>query len=459
MCHRKGHLDTFDRIRQMMADQKLGEAEKLIEVQLALNNSSRHELLELFYEVHRSQHKQFPLNLTLELAELAVAQKNWSLVGELMEELKHLKTFRAQRIRILAAEANGKIGELHELLSQHLILRFELKLPNIPEWLNEICDRYFQNDFSINLQKLAIHLARFDLAMAETMVVSLITSCLEKSMPKKTAEKFLAISTVLRSAQHKGKLEVYQNLCLILASGVREKADLKRLVEMVILFEDFRFQTLVLQILHQNELRADAEAYARVIRTSESYDYVYLDKYFSELKPYFFTEREELTETPKPETPDLTLERKTETFKEIELDYDDDEELETLLSSQLQHQNYTSLQLCDLAVGFFQSGMPRAAQVASQLAMDSSANEGEFLKGAYLKLSALLQLKDYRAALDLCLAAFEKARTQDDVLSFLYAEAELLSKLDRPREAKRVLRKILEIDENYRLAKERFEKL
>lgn len=68
-------------------------------------------------------------------------------------------------------------------------------------------------------------------------------------------------------------------------------------------------------------------------------------------------------------------------------------------------------------------------------------------------------MKDFRAALDTCLEAISKATTKDDVLSFLYGQAEIYIRLNQVRDARKILSKILSIDSKYRLAKERLDKL
>lgn len=125
----------------------------------------------------------------------------------------------------------------------------------------------------------------------------------------------------------------------------------------------------------------------------------------------------------------------------------------------IKYQTYTTDQLCDLAVSFLQSEMPRVALKASQQAIAQSETDKDYLKGSYLKLTCLLLLKDFRAALDTCLEAISKATTKDDVLSFLYGQAEIYIRLNQVRDARKILSKILSIDSKYRLAKERLDKL
>jgi hypothetical protein len=68
-------------------------------------------------------------------------------------------------------------------------------------------------------------------------------------------------------------------------------------------------------------------------------------------------------------------------------------------------------------------------------------------------------LNDYRAAVDTSMEALHRAKSQEDILSFLYSQAEAYIRLNLKSDARRVLKNIVAIDEKYRLAKERLEKL
>lgn len=70
-----------------------------------------------------------------------------------------------------------------------------------------------------------------------------------------------------------------------------------------------------------------------------------------------------------------------------------------------------------------------------------------------------MQLKDFRGALDLSLQALERSHKQEDVLSIMYSQAEAYLRLGHKNYARQTLKRILSIDENYRLTKQRLEKL
>ena len=74
-------------------------------------------------------------------------------------------------------------------------------------------------------------------------------------------------------------------------------------------------------------------------------------------------------------------------------------------------------------------------------------------------MTCLLKTGDCRAALDVSLEALNFSITQNDILSFLYSQAEAHLRLKEYRAAKNVLKRILAIDASYRMAKERLERL
>lgn len=457
-------MDFIIQFRQMMAEQKFIEVQKLIEVQLSLpHTSTRRDLLHLYEEALIGQQKTLPVQFLLELSELETSAGNFERVHNLLENIpsdvsqKYFLTI--QKLRIQAAEHKGQMNELYQLVTTFLLRQFEKQIPNVPLWLESIIEKYFKFDFALRLQKLSLALLLNDVRAGEELVRSLILSCVEKSSPKGTAQKLHSIAEILKTGQQKAQLEIYQNFCLISSQGLAEKGEFKKLVEMVIYFDDFKFQALMMNLMFQLDLIDEVQNYAKVVRANSDYDFVYFDKYFTHLKPFFVSPRkaEEKAES-KFVTPDLKLEDKyrSEIFAALP---ENEESEEQNYSHLFKHQEFNLDQLCDLAVSFLQSEMPKVSLMAVNEAMKKVQSDKDFLKAAYLKLTCLLQLKDYRAALDICLMALEKATSRDDILSFMYGQAELYIRLNERKQAKIILSKIISIDSKYRLAKERLEKL
>ena len=270
----------------------------------------------------------------------------------------------------------------------------------------------------------------------------------------------LSIGEVLRHGELKYHLEIYQHFCLIYSKGIREKNDYKRIVEMIIYFDDFKFQLLILDLIHKIGLENEAVEYALGLKENPEYSYIYVDKFFSHLKPYFLRPiKEKATTHQDEEIPDLKLSERYSS-EVMSTDVDVEESLdEKKYYHLLKYQSYSLNQLCDLAVSFLQSEMPNVALKATELAIQAANDDKEYLKGSYLKLTCLLVLKDYRAAVDTAYSALEKSSSQEDVLSFLYGQAEAYMRLNQKIKAIEILEKIIGIDYKYRLAKERLDKL
>ncbi len=445
----------------MMAGQQFFEAQKLIEVQLKLNFQNRHELLTLLNECYHQQHKNLSDELTVELAEKESQNGNFASANELIRHIGLDKFFnRVMKIRIEAAAANGFMGEMYHLLSAYYIHQYENQVPWIPEWAINCCEKYFIQDFNLMLKKLSLNLLVEDLPAAENLAKHLIITSFEKSLQKGLKEKLNVIQDVISAGSKKAQLEIYQNFCVISCRGIQEKSDYKKLVEMVIYFENFKFQVLLLDLLVKLDLNEEARIYSEFVRNHKEYSFVYFDKFFPGLKNFFVQKNQSKIKNDSVILDvDLKLENSVEVdeivFSEIPELTEDEEQFLHLLK----YQTYSSTQLCDLAVSFLQSEMPTVALQASQLAINISASDEEVLKASYLKLTCLLKLNDYRAAIDTSLDALSRANSQDDILSFLYGQAEAYLRLNQKKKAKAVLTKILNIDSRYRLAQERLDKL
>jgi hypothetical protein len=445
----------------MMAEHKFFEAQKLIEVQLKLNTLNRHELLVFLNECYRQQNKNLPDELVLELAEKELQGKSFSSALALIGDINHKKFFnRVMKIKIEAAVANGLMEELYQLLSGYFIHQFENQIPWVPDWVIQFCDKFFSQDFNLMLKKLSLKVLVEDIIGAENLLKQLIIASFEKSSQKGLKTKLNVIQEVIRAGSKKAQLEIYQSFCGISCSGIQEKADLKKLVEMVIYFDDFKFQVLVLDLLEKLGLVEEAQSYSVVVRNHKEYKFIYFDKFFPELKKYFVQKQHtQIKSTPQISNVDLALEDET---PRAELPISDSPELsedEEQFLHLLKYQSFSPAQLCDLSVGFLQSEMPRAGLLAAQRAIDLSVLDTEVLKASYLKLTCLLKLNDFRGAIDTTLEALNKASSKDDILSFLYGQADAYLKLNQKKKAKAVLIKILKIDSRYRLAQERLDKI
>lgn len=456
-------VERISYIQQLLAESKFVEAQKVAEIILSESRSSESiELLELYFFSLKSQSRPLPSEFVFALINKLLPNRP-DEAQEWLRSMTQDQTLNKQRmllIQIKISEIKGKTEELYQGISQYQILRYEANIPNTPQLVNELSEKYFPHDFHLQLQNLALDLKRRDLDKSEKQTRGLILSCFEKSSPKGSVDKLNSIYQVLARIGNSGLLELYRNFCFLMVNKVQAKKDYKKLVEFVIAFEDFKMQILVLNLLVKQGMDEIAKEYSREIRKNKEYSYIYLDKYFPDLKFYFIQKQivEKKVAGYLLTDADLVLEKKTiDFFEEVSLADVSDED--ALLAHLLKHQEFSTSELLDVAVSFIQSEFYLAALTASELALNST-DVGELkLRASYMKVVCQLKQGDYRSALDTSLEALNFSVTQNDILSFLYSQAESHLRLKEYNPAKAVLRKILSIDSNYRQAKERLERL
>ncbi len=446
----------------MMADENFSAAEEAAETALiSATQEARTEIIPLYLTALIAQKKYLPDHLATECL-IALWEKDNHLAVDIFEhaseELKASSDFRILFFRMKLSEKRGRIQELHDLISSYHLKLFERSLPSVPSPIQDLVQKYFRADFQLKIQTFALTLLRKDLTGAESELNQLILDAFEKSSPKTLKEKLNSLLSVLALQTEKGHLEIYQSLLSLLVNGITEKKDYKRLAEAVIYFDDFRFGIMLMNLFVTNKLDSIATDYATELSTHQQYDFVYVAKHFPELKKYFVNMTKPIPRVDVVESPDLTLEEKQDkslTMSTLPQNSED----EGLLIHLVRNQNFSDESLLDLAVSFLQSELPRVAGSAAMIVHERATDDRIKLKAAYLALTALLHAGDYRKALDLALESMKLISSQDDLLSFLYCEAEAYLRLNQKNEARQVLRKIVSIDSRYRMAKERLEKL
>jgi hypothetical protein len=456
-------LESIIQIRQMMAEEKFFEAQKQIEIHLSMGTETRHELLQLYAQCLDYQKKDLPHLFRIELAEKEISFQNFESASRLLSGVEEKRYFqKISQLKMIMSEKKGEMEKLHQLISEYLFTQFENQIPFIPDFIQSMTERYFKNDFGIKLKVLALTILLNDRVKAEELIFELITSAFEKSSPKGINERLNSIAEVIALSEKKGTLEIYQSYCSIYVDGIQEKSQYKKLIEMILYFEDFKLQTLLLHLIHNLGYVEEAREFSVILRAHKNYDFVYFDKYFPHLKEYFVQKRslDEQVVSDENHFGDITkIDKSIATEMLSAITEIEPIEGEGELLSVLKFQSYSTEELLDISTGFLQSGFPGAALKASELALSKASDDSSFLKASYLKLTCQLQLQDYRAALDTCLESLGKTKTEDDVLSFLYGQAEALIRLGQNKQAKKILSRILKIDSNYRMAKERMERL
>ena len=445
-------------IRQMMAELKFLEVQKILEVKLLEKNAeSRPELIAIFLQCLEAQNKSLPAEFVLERLE-SLVDEDVDRAFQEISRLPHDQRF-FKRTEFIKAKIYSKLGfilELKKTLIGYYLFLIENRIPSRSSFIDSLADKYFKNDFQINLQLLTLSLMTHDLERSEKIIHGLMFNSLERVSQKGIKEKMGALEIILSPYAESGPLSLYRNLIVLMGQGIRAKSDYKRLVESIIYFSSFKVQTLILGFLDRENLKDAAQEYAQVIKGHPDYDFVYFDKFFPQLKSYFFVKKK-IVEVPEPKI-EIDLKLFEPKFNSsIESDFEDQEDHD--LDYALKFQDYSIDQLLDLTVSFIQCDLLSTALKAVNLVFKKELSSEDFLKACYLKLTCLLRLKDYRGALDVSLIALDKASRQNDLLSFLYTQAEALIHLEKKKDAVRVLKKILTLDPHYRLTQERLARL
>jgi hypothetical protein len=456
-------VESLIKIQQLMAESRFVEAQRLIEGHLIdKNKMGSIELISVYFECLISQQKKIPDELLLNHVDKIIekdldsAQRWIGFIDQSNKKNKQSIIFLQTRI----AEKQGLNKKLYELIDELLKHRIQNYQTEIPKRINEFIEKFFPNDLNIKLLLVSVDLLSLNLVSSEEKIKELIISCYESSSRRGITEKLKKIEKLLSSAGKTYHLEIYKSLLSLMINGFKEKKDFKRLIEVVIYFEDVKLQIIILHLLDQLSLENITSNYSLEIKKNKEFTLVYVSKYFPELKKYFVPQRttkktqNEITEM----TIDLSLEESNNRIAKEDKAHIISPD-ERMVPHLVEIQNYSIDQLLDLSVSLYQSEYYFASAEVAQLALNNSENNRDMLKSKYLKITSLFHLQDYRAIVDESLEALKTAETQNDILSFLYTMAEAHIRLGENRSAIGILKKIIHIDGQYRLAKMKLEEL
>ena len=446
----------------MMAEHKLNEARKIIESQLVNESLSREVYLNLYLEIHKTQQMKFPEDLSCELAEIKIINGETEQAINLLNQIQDEKLFTKKiLLEIKLYEINSHFQKLYEKISDYLIFQFEKRKPSFNDSILNLINKYFKTDFGLNSKILSIYILRKDLNRSEALIQEIMITSFEKNNQRGNNEKLRILLKILKIGCDKNILEIYASLCFLLLKDRIEKKDFKKVIENLIFFEEFKIQLIILDLLRKNNLINEAHIYANYIKRNEKFNFIYLEKYFPSLKVFFKQKKTEVENYPYPlkqiDHDNSAIERKTP--KKVIQEYieNEDEELSIQLGNILKFNSFTFEQLCDLCIGFLQIELPSIALNAIEKAIVDAKSNEQRIKCLFLKATCLFKMKDFRKTIDTCLIALGLSDTKDNILAFLYCQAEARMHLSEFEEAKRVLIKIISIDENYRLAKQKLE--
>jgi hypothetical protein len=441
----------------MMAEQKINDAESLIELQLTLNAHPRKEFLEIYNEIFLIKNKKFPPKLLLELVTFKINEGQMEFVLRLLKGLDEEGYYLTKiKLEIQTYEMMGQFHNMYKKISDYLIQQFEKKRPQVDDFILKSIDKYFKNDFGLKLILLSLNISKDDVENSEKITKELIISIFECHHSRSIREKLDSVQEILKTGTRKTRLEIYESICLILPKKNLERNEYKKIIEMIIYFDDFEFKVLVLYVLDRCKLSSLAEAYSKLISKNSKYNFVYLDKFFPHLKKYFFQENLNLLKNrTEEEKVDLVIEEQIKPSWILEKVDFSDKDHEHEIRQILKLSSFSMDQLYDLAISFIQIEMPLIALIVVDEVLIKIPKSEIKLRYLYLKTFCLLQLKDFRNVVDTCFEAIEISSNEKDILSFLYSQAEAFAQLGESHHAKKNLGKIITIDENYRLAKER----
>ncbi|HLW56127.1 MAG TPA: hypothetical protein VKY27_02005 [Bacteriovoracaceae bacterium] len=447
-------VEKIEKIRQTMAEQKYLEAQRLIEHALQFEKSN--ELLGLFLEIHLLQGMPLPHDQTISYIN---STDDYHKSLELIQKLA-VQSLESRIVEIKLYEKIGDLEELYNKISDFYIHLYERKIPRHFEEVQQLRKKYFASDFNLDLKELLLNLDRGWNQEVENEVRRLIKDCFQKSTVKNKEERLSLIEKVITGLNFNNSAKIYWNFFTLYLNGIQEKKDYKKIIELILYFEDLEFKSLILNLMDHLGLEDIATKYSDVIKTQKDYSFVYFEKYYPHLKKYLIQARPVIEETSSAtEEIDLSLE---ESPKESYVpDWEDETALDTdlELAEGLKYQEFNLSGWLNLAVGFLQSDFNKSAFMCAKKVKELATNNTDFLKGSYLAIHALMKLRDYRLALDYCYEALEKVELETDILSFYYLEVELLIQLGEKRAAKKILNNIQAIDRSYRLSAKMLKRL
>jgi len=453
-----------------MAEEKFYDAEKLSEISL-MNNliQDREVLLSLYLDAVKQQNKVPALKFTLEYVEMNLensferAFESFKLVEEINDD-QHLT--RKIKIQLKIAETSGELDTIYKEIKRFKLKLLELNKPIKFEFIEILISKYFKKDLDLKILELAYTLSTGNLKLVEKNIQELIQEIFQDHKCKNKKDKLLMLGKILESQDGKKHLELYQNYCFLFCFGIREKKDYKKIIELLILKQQFEYQVLVLYLIDHLNLFDIATIFAKTIKIKEDFNFIYVSKNYPNLKKYFGVQKKTSIDDSRPH--EMKWDRCEEEFLGIVKDLDNQglssfqmeintEEFKIINS--LKFQELNEEQLINLASSFMQSEYFKAVQFALDLALKFDLSHEKYLKVLYLKSLASFKLGEFRSVLDLGIEALSKENNENDILNFLYLIGESYYFLDKRTEALVTFKKILNINENFRNVIQRIREL
>ena len=443
-------VEQIEKIRLMMAEQRYIEAQQLVEQTMLMHKSD--QLLGLYIEIHLLQGSHLPYSETVRFIK-SIQEQDPHRSLDLLFKL-NIQTVEVKLLEINLYARLGALDELYKSISSFYLYLYERKIPRLFNEVHVLRRKYFTNDFKLELQEIALEADRGWTDDLEKRINKAIQECFQSYNIKNRQEKIQQLHQVIEALPFNNASRIIASMLKLYLEGTKESRDYKKLIELVLYFEDIAMKAIVLNLLDKLNLEEAAAVYANSFRLNEDYNFVHFEKYYPHLKKYFVTAKKETSQDLSPMLNiDLTLhERREDDLEEGSIQELDETNSDLDILENLKHLEYDITGWLNLSVGFLQSDFPKSALFCAQRVREFSSSDEEFLKGCYLATHALMKSQDYRLALDYCYEAIERSSLETDMLSFSYLEAELLIQLGEKLAAKIVISQIQKIDADYRLS-------
>lgn len=452
-----------------MAEGRFIQAERTL-LDFSLQNEEEltidffHEL----FEVRRNLGKDFPFH-ELDQYFNKLAQKNqFEEINDLLNwwTNKHpsFESALLYKWRLQLLEQRGMLANLKETLKAFGMFILKHRYWPLMESFKKYHEKYFKEDQDFIFVLILHQTQTFQFDQIEKQLTLFVENQLIRSKKTpKTKDDIELLITILDQIQVKGKLDIWKSFLMLQNQSNFDEGLIKKIIEMVIYFDHFGIQLLILRSLHHFGQYEIAQSLADALKASSNYDFVMIEKYFPhDLKSYFIKKRQ-IESAPflselSPEDLKLDINYKKNKSREEEEAHLLTEE-ESLIISGIKHQELSFDQSLDLMISMLQMNLPLAAR-AIAFKINKESVEAELkLKLNYLLLRVYYELKDYRAGIDIALDSLSIAKSGEDILAFMYAEADFHFHLGELNQAKLIYENIISLVGNYRMAFERLKEI
>ncbi len=465
----RGKVELFKSVRLMMAEGRFIQAERtLLDFSLQNEEELSIEFFHELFEVRRNLGKDFPFH-ELDLYFIKLAHKNQfdeinDLLNWWINKNPSFESALLYKWQMQLFEQRGMLADLKETLKAFGMFILKHRYWPLMDSFKKYHERYFKEDQDFVFILILQLTQTFQFEQIEKQLILFVEGQLIRSKKTpKTKEDLELLITILDQMQVRGRLEIWKSFLMFQTQNKFDEVEIKKVIESFIYFDHFGLQLLILRNLHhwgQHEL---AQFLADALKGLQIYDFVMIEKYFShDLKSYFITKKK-IESAPflsdlKSEDLKLNTIHKKDLSREEEETYHLSEE-EALIISGLKHQELSFDQSLDLMVSMLQMNLPLAARAIAFKINKAPIVPEHKLKLNYLLLRVYHELKDYRAGIDTALDSLSIAQSGEDIIAFMYAEADFHFHLGEINKAKSIYKNIISLVGNYRMAMERLKEL